>query len=490
MKTRGNFQLQRVIGYFHGTIILFSIIIGAGIFLAPKGVLKYSSLNVGVSLSIWAACAVVSMVAALSHAELGTTFPRSGAQYYFLKRSLGPLISFSYIWVNLFASPAGTAARSLLLAGYIIHPFYPGCSVPEMPKKCLALAIVWCLGILNARGVKEVTWFQTLSTIVKMAVLCFISLTGIVLLVRGRKENLARFEKAFDAEVPDASQIAEAFLQGLYAYSGWGVLVRIAGELKNPGENIPKCVITALTLVALIYLLINISYLAVLTPKEIMSSDAVAVTWMDKVIPSMQWAISIGVSSSIFSSLNCTIFSSSRVLYVASQEGQLPLILSTLNVHSCPLVAVLQMTILASFIIIPSDLVLLVNYVGFIDWLQLGLMMTGLLKLRFQEPDLPRPYKVRLPFVFGTIAMSLFLVLTPILKSPNMHYTYVLLFLFSGLLFYFPFIHFNLNCPYFNKITCFLQLLLNVSPGNDIDEYISAEGTLKKNQPEIAAKTE
>lgn len=123
-------------------------------------------------------------------------------------------------------------------------------------------------------------------------------------------------------------------------------------------------------------------------------TDAVAVTWMDKVIPSMQWAISIGVSSSIFSSLNCTIFSSSRVLYVASQEGQLPLILSTLNVHSCPLVAVLQMTILASFIIIPSDLVLLVNYVGFIDWLQLGLMMTGLLKLRFQEPDLPRPYKV------------------------------------------------------------------------------------------------
>ena len=231
MKTRGNFQLQRVIGYFHGTIILFSIIIGAGIFLAPKGVLKYSSLNVGVSLSIWAACAVVSMVAALSHAELGTTFPRSGAQYYVLKRSLGPFISFSYIWVNLFASPAGTAARSLLLAGYIIHPFYPGCSVPEMPKKCLALAIVWCLGILNARGVKEVTWFQTLSTVVKMAVLCFISLTGIVLLVRGRKENLVRFEKAFDAEVPDASQIAEAFLQGLYAYSGWGVLVRIAGKI-------------------------------------------------------------------------------------------------------------------------------------------------------------------------------------------------------------------------------------------------------------------
>ncbi|XP_059757885.1 solute carrier family 7 member 13-like isoform X4 [Balaenoptera ricei] len=146
-----------------------------------------------------------------------------------------------------------------------------------MPKNCLALAILWCLGILNDRGVKEVTWFQTVSTVVKMTVLCFISLTGIVLFVRGRKENLARFEKAFDAEVSDASQIAEAFLQGLYAYYGWGVLVKIAGELKNPSENIPKCVVTALIRVALIYLLVNISHLAVLMPKEIMSSGTFAI---------------------------------------------------------------------------------------------------------------------------------------------------------------------------------------------------------------------
>ncbi|XP_008253920.1 solute carrier family 7 member 13 isoform X3 [Oryctolagus cuniculus] len=346
----------------------------------------------------------------------------------------------------------------------------------RMPKKCLALAILWCLGILNARGVKEVAWFQTITTLVKMAVLCFISVTGIVLLIRGRKENVARFENAFDAEVPDALQIAEAFLQGLYAYSGWGVLVQIAGELKNPSENINKCVVTALTLVAVIYLLVNISYIAVLTPKEIMSSDAVAVTWMNRVIPSMQWVISIGVSSSIFSSLNCTLFSSSRLLYVASQEHQLPFIFSTLNIHSCPVVAVILRLIFASIMIIPSDLILLINYVGFINWLELGLMMIGLLKLRYQEPNLHRPYRVRLPLVFGTMAMSFFLVLTPTIKSPTMSHIYAFLFIFSGLLFYLPFGHFNLNCTYFNKITCFLQLLLNVSPADDINDYISEEG--------------
>ncbi|XP_040848845.1 solute carrier family 7 member 13-like [Ochotona curzoniae] len=480
MKKGESAQLQRVIGYFHGTIFLFSIIIGAGIFIAPKGVLKFTSLNVGISLIIWAACAIVSMIAALSYAELGTTFPRSGAQYYFLKRSLGSIIGFFYLWISLFSTPASLAARGLLLAGYILQPFFSGCLVPEMPKKCLALAILWCLGILNARGVKEVAWFQTVTTLVKMTVLCFVSVTGVVLLVRGRKENLARFENAFDADVPDASQIAEAFLQGLYAYSGWGILVGIAGELKNPSVNISRCVMTALTLVAVIYLLVNISYLTVLTPKEIMSSDAVAVTWMNRIIPSMQWVISLGVSSSIFSSLNCTLFSSARVLYVASQERQLPFILSTLNIYSCPVVAVILRLIFASILVIPSDLILLINYIGFTNWIELGLMMIGLLKLRYQEPNLPRPYKVRLPLVFGTLAMSLFLVLTPIIKSATMSHIYVLLFILSGLVFYLPFGHFNLDCTYFNNITCFLQLLLNVAPADDINDYISTEGTLKE----------
>ncbi|XP_055968616.1 solute carrier family 7 member 13 [Sorex fumeus] len=403
-------QLQRVIGYFHGTVFLFSIIIGAGIFMSPKGVLKYSSLNVGVSLSIWAASAVVSVMAALCHAELGTTFPRSGAQYFFLKRSLGPLIAFFTVWINLFSAPAENAAFSLLLAGYIIQPFYPGCSVPELPKKCLALAILCCLGILNARGVRGIAWFQTVTTAVKMMVLCCISLTGIVLLVKGKKENLAAFEKAFDGEIPDAAQIAEAFLQGLYAYSGWGVLVRIAGDLKQPSKNIPRCVITALTFVTIIYVLVNVSYLSVLTPNEIMSS------------------------------------------------------------------------------VFTSDLIILVNYVGFSSWIQLGLMMVGLLKLRFQEPNLYRPYKVRLPFVFGTIAVSLFLVLTPVIRSPQMHYIYVLLFIFSGVLLYFPFVHFSLCSTYFDKMTCFLQLLLNVSPVSDIDENALTDGrALQKNSSEITA---
>uniref|UniRef100_A0A8C0N093 Solute carrier family 7 member 13 n=2 Tax=Canis lupus TaxID=9612 RepID=A0A8C0N093_CANLF len=424
-------QLLREIGFFHGNILLFCVTTGAGIFVSPKGVLKYSSLNIAVSLSIWAACAVLTLITALSLAELGTTFPRSGAPYYFLKRSLGSSVAFLSLWIKLFIYPLGIATQSLIIT-YIIQPFYTRCPAPEQPKKCLALAILWSLGLLNTRGVLTVAWFQTISILVKMAVLCFISLTAIVQLGTGKKENVARFENALDAEFPGALQIAEALLQGLFAYAGTSILINIADQ----SQTLLLFFLTFfLPMVAVIYILVNTSYLAVLTPQEIISA-AVAVTWMNKVFPSMEWVISFGISTSIVSNMCCTVLSASRLFYTASQEGQLPLI----NKYFSPTVATTQIIILASFLIIYSDLINLIKYSGLATWVKRGLCMTGLLKLRYQDPNLPRPYNqdknVRLPFVFGSIAVSLFLIMTPMIQSPKVEYIYGFIFIFSGLLCY------------------------------------------------------
>ena len=109
---------------------------------------------------------------------------------------------------------------------------------------------------------------------------------------------------------------------------------------------------------------------------------------MNKVFPSMEWVISFGISTSIVSNMCCTVLSASRLFYTASQEGQLPLI----NKYFSPTVATTQIIILASFLIIYSDLINLIKYSGLATWVKRGLCMTGLLKLRYQDPNLPRPY--------------------------------------------------------------------------------------------------
>ncbi|XP_052031398.1 solute carrier family 7 member 13 [Apodemus sylvaticus] len=475
MDTEKEIRLKRQLGYFWGTNFLIINIIGAGIFVSPKGVLEYSSMNVGVSLCVWAVCAVLTTTSALCSAEIGITFPYSGAHYYFLKRCFGPLVAFLRLWTSLFLGPGILASQALLLAEYGIQPFYASCSAPTLPKKCLALAVLWIVGILNSRGVKELSWLQAVSTMLKIGLLGIISLGGLFLLVRGRKENVLRLQNAFDAEFPEISRLIEAVFQGYFAFSGGGSFTYVAGELKKPSKTIPRCIFTALPLVTVVYLLANISYLTVLTPREILSSDAVAITWTDRVIPQLTWAVPFAISASLFSNLLINVLESARVSYIASENGQLPMLFSTLNVHSSPVIAVLLNVSMGSIAIVLTSLIELINYLYFVVSIWTLLTVTGILKLRYQEPNLHRPYKVFLPFTFITTGISLSLVLIPLVKSPKMHYIYVFLFILSGLLFYVPLIHLKWKMVWFQKLTCYVQLLFNICIPDVSDEHIHEE---------------
>ncbi|KFP69717.1 Solute carrier family 7 member 13, partial [Acanthisitta chloris] len=466
-KEKAKMQLKRNIGYFDGVSFIIGSVVGAGIFVSPMGVLKHSLLNVGVALTIWTASGLISLMGSLCYAELGTALPFSGGEYSHVKRGLGSLPAFVFIWTSMFTKPASNAARALLFAEYATQPFYGVCPAPEVLKKCLALAILWSLGILNGLSVKMAAWVQTVFTLLKMMALSVIAVGGIVLLISRQPESLARFEDMFGSEIPNASQIAEAFFQGLYAYGGWWSLNYMAEEMKNPSRTIPLTVMTGVPAVIVFYLLVNISYLTVLTPKEIVSSVAVAVTWADRVIPSVAWIIPLSVAVSIFGALNSSVFALGRLSYAGSQSGHLPVIISMLNVHSCtPAPAMIFSTIIASIFIIPSDLIMLTNYFGFSTWLMIGLTCASLIVLRYREPHLCRPYKVFLPVPFVMVTISFFLVLAPIVWSPNLQYVYALLFMLGSLLFYLPFIHFKLHFAFLDKITCHLQLLLEVSPAD------------------------
>ncbi|NXN93037.1 S7A13 protein, partial [Rhinopomastus cyanomelas] len=236
-------------------------------------------------------------------------------------------------------------------------------------------------------------------------------------------------------------------------------------EMKNPSRNIPLTVMTAVPAVIVFYLLVNISYLTVLSPKEIVSSVAVAVTWADRVIPSVAWIIPLSVAISIFGALNSSMFTLGRLSYAGSQSGHLPVLISMLNAHSCtPVPAMIFSTTIASIFIIPSDLITLTNYFGFSAWLMIGLTCASLIVLRYREPHLHRPYKVFLPVPYAMVAMSFFLVLAPIAWSPNLQYVYAFLFMLASLIVYIPFVHFKLHFAFLDRITCHLQLLLEVCP--------------------------
>lgn len=91
--------------------------------------------------------------------------------------------------------------------------------------------------IFNTCGTKAITLFNTVTNFIKMGILCFISVVGVVLLVVGKRENLSMFENTLDYELPDALQTAEA-IQVFYAFIEASLLISIVGKSidKNIGS--------------------------------------------------------------------------------------------------------------------------------------------------------------------------------------------------------------------------------------------------------------
>lgn len=85
--------------------------------------------------------------------------------------------------------------------------------------------------------------------------------------------------------------------------------------------------------VTVIYVIANVAYFTVLTPDELLSSEAVAVTFGGKMLGYMDWLMPFFVACSTFGSLNGAIFSSSRLFFVGARNGHLPAAINLINVH-------------------------------------------------------------------------------------------------------------------------------------------------------------
>uniref|UniRef100_A0A8C6H3X3 Solute carrier family 7 (cationic amino acid transporter, y+ system), member 15 n=1 Tax=Mus spicilegus TaxID=10103 RepID=A0A8C6H3X3_MUSSI len=458
-------MLKREIGLWSAVSMTAGCMIGSGIFMSPQGVLVYIG-SPGASLIVWATCGLLAMLGALCYAELGSLVPESGGDYAYILRTFGSLPAFLVIYVYvLVGRPAGITAVSLSFAEYVLAPFYPGCSsLPQVIVKIVASSCILLLLLINFWSSRMSTVLMNVCTTAKVFSLLVIVVGGAVVLMQGHASTESLLF-AFHNTTQQAGRIGMAFYQGLWSFDGWSNINTVIEELKNPKQNLLWAVMTAVPLVTILYVLVNISYLLVMSPSEILSSDAIAVSWGDRVLGSWAWLVPLAVALSTFGTVNGGFFSGSRVCYAAAREGHMPQLMSMIHVNRLtPAPAQIFTTAVALLLVIPGNFSTFVNLLSFLSWLTYGTTFACLLYLRIKTKNLPHTYKVPTFIPAIMLLVSLYLVLAPIIDHPQIEFLYIFLFVLSGFPVYFLLFHFQCQFKCIQTATMHLQLLLEVAP--------------------------
>ncbi|CAL4090508.1 unnamed protein product, partial [Meganyctiphanes norvegica] len=223
----------------------------------------------------------------------------------------------------------------------------------------------------------------------------------------------------FDNTEQDFTKIALSFYSGLFAYNGWNYLNFVIEELKDPVKNLPKAIYISITLVTVVYVLTNIAFYTTLSPQEVLNSGAVAVTFGERLYRPVDFLVPVFVALSTFGSVNGILFTSSRLFYAGALEGQMPEILTMIQVdRMTPTPAVLFMAFLSLIYLGSSDIGRLIDYVGFATWLSIGLAVVCVPYLRWKCPDMERPIKVNLIWPILYIIATLFITIVPMIAAP------------------------------------------------------------------------
>ncbi|KAM3843139.1 cystine/glutamate transporter [Diretmus argenteus] len=461
----GKVGLRKKVTLLRGISIIIGTIIGAGIFISPKGILQNTG-SVGMSLVVWIACGVLSLFGALSYAELGTCITKSGGHYTYILEAFGPQMAFVRLWADLIAiRPAGLAVISLAFGQYILEPLFMPCGVSPIASKLATAVGITSVMYLNSMSVTWTARIQIMLTFSKLLAIAIIIVPGMYQLFKGETKN---FENAFEVSSVQLSGLPLAFYSGMYAYAGWFYLNFVTEEVDNPERTVPLAICISMAIVTCCYVLTNVAYYTVMSAEELLASDAVAVTFAEKLLGKFSVAVPVFVALSCYGSMNGCLFAFSRMFYVASREGHLPEVLSMIHIRRhTPLAAVIVLYPMTMFQLFVGDIYSLLNFMSFLRWLFIGVAVLGLIYLRYTQPELHRPFKVPL-FIPAVFSLTCFFMVFLSLYSDPVNTGIGFAISLTGIPAYYIFIVFDRRPKWlqsaldsFNK---FLQILLEVIP--------------------------
>jgi len=410
-------ELRRDLTLFDTINLVVGTIIGSGIFLVPAEIAR-AVHEPRWMLAVWIIGGALTMLGALSLAELGAAMPEAGGIYTFITRGFGRLPGFLCGWMLFTVATSGSIAT--LGAAF---PIYLGAFVPLTPAtaKLAGVIVIALLTWVNIVGVKNGARVGNVLTALKIGGL--VLMVGAIFLMPAPAAAPSSVPPLPAGPVPLAA-VGVALVAVLWAYEGWHDVSFAAGEIHDPQKNFPRGVIGGVSIVIAVYLLANLAYLKVLTPAEIAASDRVALTAMTRVTGAWGGKIlTAAILCSILGAMNALILAGPRAYYQMAKDGLF--IERVSRVHPrwrTPVEALLFQGLWSAFLVLViGGFSQLFTYVIFGGWIFYALAVLSVIALRRKEPGLPRPYRVPgypfVPILFGVTAFAI--VVNTLVETPR-----------------------------------------------------------------------
>jgi amino acid transporter/mannitol/fructose-specific phosphotransferase system IIA component (Ntr-type) len=426
-------KLKKDLGLLEVFSISSGAMISSGLFILPA--LGYARSGPALVMA-YVIASILILPTVLSKSELATAMPKTGGIYFFTDRSMGPIMGTLgglAAWFSL----AFKTAFALLGMGIFIVIFNPGFTMLQIKL----IAVVCCLVFMaiNLYGVKFTAKFQ-----VALVIILFILL--IIYIIIGA------FFIQFDRFTPFApmglgSIFATAGLVFI-SFAGTSKIAAIAGEVRNPGRNLPLGMFLSWGLVSILYIFVIFVTIGVVEPSDLKESLTPISLGGSVIMGSVGLIImSFAALLAFISTGNAGILAASRDPYAMSKDGLIPKAINNVSRYGTPWVAIVLTSTFMILIILFLDLE---EFVKTASTLKLFLFILANLALIFMRESNIRHYrpKFKAPFypwiqIFGIIGYGFL-----IFEMGTIPLLLVGFFILAGLGWYFLYAHGKIKREY------------------------------------------
>jgi amino acid transporter len=309
----GDSGLVRSIRKWDLAAVTINAVIGAGIFGLPSKIYALAGIySVPASLL----CGIFTGMIVMCFAEVGSRFTGSGGPYLYIREAFGNAAGFTTGWLIWIARITAFAANTTIMLSYL-SLFWPAVAA-GLVRIAAVCAVTLALMTINIVGVRDVAIATDIITVAKLAPLALLIVAGSFQIDP---------QKLSAATIPDPVSFASAMLLLVYAYTGFEIAVIPAAEIRDPRRDLPQAILTAIGVVAIFYVLIQIVCIGTLP--DLAASDRPIADAARRVLGSRGGAtIAAAVVISIAGNLNVVMLSASRLPFAMASRGELPRVLA------------------------------------------------------------------------------------------------------------------------------------------------------------------